>query len=453
MSTVNFMGSYSGIDQSMIDQLMAVEKRPLIQLSSKKTSIETQKNAWNDVRTRLKSLFDKIKVLESAETYTSKLSTAGEAVSITPSKNTPEGTYQISVEQLATTTSVFGSVSNDSAAALGVAGSFTINAATQIDVVETDTFQTIADKINLKSKDSGVSASIIDSRLVLRNAKTGDPDIILSDVGTGTLVGTALGLGTTGTKSLGKNAFFTVNGVPVERTSNSVTDVVAYTTINLTKEHAAGQSDTINVTLNSGKTAKALEEFVSQYNSTIQFIEEKLAAGQPGTAGSRGSLAGDSSLMRIQSTLRSMVTSSISNDTTTIRDLSQLGVTTTDRFGKLIFDQAKLTEQLNVDPDQVKNFFASKNALGESIGFVPRISSYVDQFVSSAGIINGKTEAYERSLKDIKKQVDAFTLRMEKKEKYYMNMFSRLDTAMMQAESQMGWLTSQISGMTGSAGK
>lgn len=453
MSTVNFMGSYSGIDQTMIDQLMAVEKRPLIQLSSKKTSIEIQKNAWNDVRTRLKSLFDKIKVLESAETYTSKLSTAGEAASITPSKNTPQGTYKISVEQLATTTSVIGSVSNDSAVALGVAGSFTINAATQIDVVETDTFQTIADKINLKSKDSGVNASIINSRLVLRNAKTGDPDIALSDVGAGTLVKTALGLGTTGMKSVGKNAFFTVNGVPVERTSNSVTDVVAYTTINLTKEHAAGQSETLNVTLDSGKTAKALEEFVTQYNSTMQFIEDKLAAGQPDTAGSRGSLAGDSSLMRIQSTLRSMVTSAISNDNTSIRDLSQLGVTTTDRFGKLTFDQAKLTEQLSADPDQVKNFFASKNALDESIGFVQRINSYVDQFVSSAGIINGKTEAYERSLKDIKKQVDAFTLRMEKKEKYYTNMFSKLDTAMMQAESQMGWLTSQISGMTGSAGK
>lgn len=453
MSTVNFLGSYSGIDQSMIDQLLAVEKRPLIQLSSKKTSIETQKNAWNDVRTRLKSLFDKIKVLESAETYTSKLATTGEAASITASKNTPEGMYQISVGQLATTTSVIGSVRNDSTLALGVTGSFTINAGTQVDVVETDTVRSIADKINLKSKDSGVSASIIDSRLVLSNTKTGNADIALADVGAGSLVETTLGLGTTGTKTQGENALFTVNGVQVERTSNSVTDVVEYTTINLTKEHAVGQSDTISVTLDSGKTAKAVEEFVAQYNSTMEFIDEKLAAGQPGAEGSRGSLAGDSSLVRLQSTLRSMVTSSITNDTTTIRDLSQLGVTTTDRFGKLTFDQAKLTEQLIADPDQVKNFFASKNALDESIGFVPRINSYVDQFVSSSGIINGKTEAYEKSLKDIKKQVDAFTLRMEKKEKYYLSMFSRLDTAMMQAESQMGWLTSQISGMTGSAGK
>lgn len=452
MSTVNFMGSYSGIDQSMIDQLMAVEKRPLVQLSTKKTGIETQKNAWNDVRTRLKSLFDKIKALESAETYTSKLSTAGVGASIVPSKNTPEGSYQITVGQLATTTSVIGSVKNDSAAVLGVAGSFTINGGTPIDVVDTDTVRSIADKVNLQSKTSGVSASIIDSRLVLSKTKTGNTAISLADV-SGTVVQTTLGLGTTGTLSQGKDALFTVNGVQVERSSNTVTDVVEYTTISLTKEHAAGQSDTISVTLDTAKTAKAVEEFVAQYNSTMEFIEGKLAAGEVGVDASRGALAGDSSLMRLHSSLRSMVTSSITNDTTTIRDLSQLGITTTDKFGKLKFDQAKLTEQLAADPEKVKNFFASKGALGESIGFVPRINSYVDQFVSSSGIINGKTVAYEKSLKDIKKQVDAFTLRMEKKEKYYMNMFSRLDTAMMQAESQMGWLTSQISGMTGSAGK
>jgi flagellar hook-associated protein 2 len=452
MSTVNFMGSYSGIDKSMIDQLMAIEKRPLIQLSSKKTGIESAKNSWNDVRTRLKSLFDKIKALESSETYTSKLATAGEAVSITPSKNTPEGSYQISVQQLATTTSIIGSTQNDSTVALGATGSFTINGATQVDVGDTDTVRSLADKINLKSKDSGVSASIIDNRLVLSNIKTGDTDIALVDV-SGTVVEATLGLGTTGTLSQGKNALFTVNGVQVERTSNTITDVVEYTTISLTKEHAAGQSDTINVTLDTAKTAKAVEEFVAQYNSTMEFIEGKLAAGEVGVDGSRGALAGDSSLMRLHSSLRSMVTSSITNGTTTIRDLSQIGVTTTDRFGKLKFDHAKLTEQLAADPDQVKNFFASKDALGESIGFVPRINSYVDQFVSSSGIIDGKTAAYERSLKDIKKQVEAFTLRMEKKEKYFMNMFSKLDTAMMQAESQMGWLTSQISGMTASSGK
>jgi flagellar hook-associated protein 2 len=103
---------------------------------------------------------------------------------------------------------------------------------------------------------------------------------------------------------------------------------------------------------------------------------------------------------------------------------------------------------LSENPEQIKNFFSSVNESGDKIGFVPRINSYIDGFVSSTGIIKGKTDTYDRTIKDISKQVDAFNIRMQRKEEYYITMFSRLDTAMMEAESQMNWLTSQIAGLT-----
>lgn len=156
--------------------------------------------------------------------------------------------------------------------------------------------------------------------------------------------------------------------------------------------------------------------------------------------------------MRLQSSLRTMVTSSLSNENTAIKDLSQLGVSTVDRFGQLTFDASKLKEKLEENPVQVQNFFLSKNSEGKDIGFVPKINSYIDSFSSSTGIIKGKTDSFERSIKEVNKQVDAFTLRMERKEQYYISMFSKLDTAMMEAESQMGWLTSQISALSASSG-
>ena len=36
MAGINFLGSYSGIDQSTIEQLMAVEKQPLVHMAQKK---------------------------------------------------------------------------------------------------------------------------------------------------------------------------------------------------------------------------------------------------------------------------------------------------------------------------------------------------------------------------------------------------------------------------------
>jgi len=453
MSTVNFLGSYSGIDQTMIDQLMAIEKRPLIKLSEKKESIGTQKNAWNDVKSRLNNLFEKLKALQSSDTYTSKLASPGGSASLTVSKNSAEGTYQIHVSQLATSTSIIGSsipnASGDSSKVLGLSGKFTLNGSTEIEVLATDTTRSIAEKINLTSKSSGVRASIIDSKLVLNNIQTGNKAITLADDSGNVLLG-ELGLGDTKTVNLGKNALLTINGVDIERSSNSVSDVLDYTSINLTKEHAVGQFDTINVTQDTSKSITAVKEFVAQYNSTLQFLSDQVNPGKVGVENSRGKLAGDGSLLRLQSTLRSMASSSIVNSTTDVNNLSKLGITTIDRYGQLQLDESKLEGVLKADPEQVKNFFNSKNELGEDIGFVPQMNTYIESFSSSTGIIKDKADSYEKALKDIAKQVETFNARIAKKEQYYISMFSKLDTAMMKSESQLSWLSSQVAGMTSS---
>ncbi len=454
MATVNFLGSYSGIDQTMIDQLMAIEKRPLINLSAKKESINTQKSAWNDVKSRLSNLFDKLKALQSSETYTSKLASSGSNASLVVSENSAEGTYQFHVDQLATSTSVIGgtilNASGDSSKALGLSGNFTLNASTEIEVIATDSTRSIAEKINLTSKTSGIRASVIDSKLVLNNTQTGSKAITLADVEGKVSVLADLGLGATRTETLGKNALFTINDVAIERSSNSISDVLDYTSINLTKEHADGQFDTISVTKDTSKTITAVKEFVSQYNSTLQFLSDQVNPGQVGVENSRGKLAGDSSLVRLQSTLRSMASSSIVNSTTDVKNLSKLGITTTDRSGQLKLDETKLEGILKADPEQVKNFFISKDALDENIGFVPQMNTYIESFSSSSGIIKDKADSYEKALKDIAKQVETFNARIEKKEQYYISMFSKLDTAMMKSESQLSWLSSQVAGMTSS---
>lgn len=464
MAGVNFLGSYSGIDQSTIDQMMAVEKRPLIQMSAKKTNIEEQKNAWNDIRTRLNSLFEKIKVLQSSDTYSAKTVSKGEASSLTVSKNTNSGSYNINVKQLATKASTVGSVitaaDGSSDKALNLEGKFSVNGKAEIEVNTTDTIKTIADKINVGKKESGVEATIIDNRLVLTNLETGNTDIELKNIdadGNEDINGTILkeiGLDINATDVsakakviAGEDALFTVNGVEVTRKSNSVNDVIQYTTINLTKKHDAGQSDTLVVTEDTSKIKTALKDLVDQYNSTMTFIGDKLSAGKPEEAGSRGSLAADSSLMRLQSTLRTMITSSISNENSTVKDMSQLGVTTVDKFGQLQFSEKDFMETYEKDPAQVQNFFSSTGADGKEKGFASRINTYIDSFSSSTGMIKSKTDGFDRSLKAIAKQVDNFNDRMERKEKYYITMFSRLDTIMMQAESQMSWLESQMSAL------
>lgn len=460
MAGINFIGSYSGIDQTSIDKLMEAEKLPLVQLANKKTNLTAKQNAWKDINTRLNSLNSKISALTKSDTINAKSSTSTDEsiVSITASRNTAVGNYKIHVERLATSTSVLsGKISLPEGGitkTLNISGTFTITNSdgkgAEITVGTEDSLSKITSKINDASKDTGISAAIINDQLYLTDSKTGNRTIALSEPDSENSILGKLGLtGDTGkTIEEGTTAKFTINGVTVERDSNEVKDVLEYTTINLHKTHKTGENDTVKVALDTSKLTSAVQEFVDQYNSTMTFIEDTLAAGDPKVPGTGGTLAGDSTLMRLHSSLRNLVTSAVGNGNTSIKDISELGVTTIDKFGKLQFDSSKLTEALGKDPQNVANFFSSKDSKGEEIGFGIRLNDHINSYITSdKGIIKGKTESLGKTLDDLTKQIDRFNLRMEKKQAQYIKMFTALDVAMMEAESQMSWLVGQIDAM------
>lgn len=456
MAGINIMGSYSGIDPKSIDGLMEIEKLPLVALAAKKTDITGKQNAWKDVNTRLNSLFEKMKALKSKDTFASKLakSTNEDIVSMSAGKNAASGTYRIHVSNLATNTSVVGlkleteSIDTE----LNKSGSFTIKnedgVQAEINVETTDSLKSLVAKVNEKTKDTGISASIIDKRIVLNDTKTGARGITLDGV-----VLSDIGLGINSSTTSGSKANFTINGIPIESDSNTVTGVVENITINLKNVHSGLETETLTVSLDTSETEKAIKAFVDQYNSTMTFIEDKLAAGTPDAPATRGTLAGDSTLQRLHSSLRSLVTSPISNSNTSLKDISQIGVTTIDRFGQLIFDPTKLKEELANDPLNVQNFFNGKDLEGKDIGFATKLGDFVDSIISKTnGVIKGKNESFERSLKDVGRQIENFNARVERKKAYYTKMFSALDVAMMQAESQMEWLNGQVTAMNAQSG-
>ncbi|MBC8590310.1 flagellar filament capping protein FliD [Wansuia hejianensis] len=473
MAGINFMGSYSGIDKSMIDDIMKAEKMPLVQLANKKTSITDKQNAWKDINTRLNSLYEKLKELEKQSTFTSKVATSTNDKIVTMNVGTgaPEGSYNIKVEQLATSTSIIGNKIEGLVEGKFAKGTFAEDAfftitnnegkEISIEVSDGDSLQSIAKKINdaltepveegKTGQNIGIKATIVDGRIVLTDEKTGERGITLHGAGE-TLE--KLGLdGFEGTTNNGVKAEFTINGVDVTSDSNKITDVIEGVTINLHKAHAPGEEDTVTVSLDTEKATKAVQDFVDQYNSTMKFIEEKMAAGDPEVPGSRGTLSGDGALMRLHSSLRNMVTKAISSEEGVIKDISQLGVSTVDRYGQLHFDSTKLVNALAENPNKVIDFF--KGEEGKE-GYSSLINKQIDYYISNkkdehgrTGIIKSTMDSYDNVIKDLNRQIENFNERMERKEQYYIKVFTALDVAMMQAESQMSWLEGQINAMNG----
>ena len=483
-SSINFLGSYSGIDSATIDAMIEAESGKVVQYTSKQTSITAEKNAWKDINTRLDSLFTKLGTLGEEKTFQSKTTTSSDAtkVAITAGTDSVASDYTIGVTQLATSTQITSDVIKSAddkiisiKESLGLSGTFTIinqeNAGPEVDgkpttggfkieISKEDSLKDIVGKINEKSKESGIQAKIVDNRIVMTDSKMGDRTISFE----GDLTG-KLGFGEPGKvfdKVNGKPAILTIDGITVTRDTNSITDAVEGLTIDLKGVTEASKPVTIGIKEDTDTTVKAFQSFVDQYNSTLTFVGDQLDVGDPSADSNKtGALVGDSSLMRLESELRSLMTQSVNSGNPSYNNLEAIGISV-DRYGKATLDSAKLKTALADDPTAVKKMLFQTTTTetpgvdekGEpttvktekEVGMAQKMRSLVDTYISEkTGIIATKSATYDKLSEDISKSITKFNERLEKKRENYVAMFTRLDTAMMQAESQLAYLQSQFS--------
>jgi len=259
------LGSYSGVTSDDIEKLLSADTTKKVLAQNKITTINDQKTAWNDVRTRLNSLLSKVEELQKAETFaTKKVSNSDDSIaSITTTADAAENEFNLKVTQLATTTKVIGNkISDSNKTALGIAGSFSLtnsqDKAFTFTVESTDTLKSLTDKINAETKNSSISASIMDNRLVLTSSTTGEHAITVAG-------GSADALGISSTTkasySLGQQAEFELDGLALKSDSNSVSNVVEGVTFTLKK--ASTDSTTIKVTTDTDKTVQTVKDLVS----------------------------------------------------------------------------------------------------------------------------------------------------------------------------------------------
>lgn len=425
VSGINFLGSYSGIDMDTIDQLMQVEAIPLQRMSDTKERYRAQKDAWRDINTRLKNLYDRIKDLSFSSTYfTKKAETTQEKIiTAAASTNAVNGTYQLSVQRLASAAQITSgkivgssefSAVDDSSNPLGISGSFKIEAngnSRTIVVTENDSLKSIVDKINALDNNVNedaqkikISATVIDGRLQIVNKKMGSNPIILKntdDTTDGGFLSTLKLTETSGAeKTDGTTAKFTINDLVIDgKDSNTISDVlegVTFTLKGVSQEISPGvyEQEEIVISDDTQKAVEKIQAFVEQYNSTLSFLQEKSSLGERDDSNpenpfpNKGVLAGDPTLTRIIATLRHLTMAKAGDVASKYTDLSQIGIKTTDSTGKLTVDTAKLTEVLKDDPLAVKNLL-----YGETN--VARISGVTVTQMGGSGdvssVINGDT--------------------------------------------------------------
>lgn len=482
-NSINFLGSYSGITSETIDSLIAAQSGKLTQYNNQKETLTKEKTAWSDIQTRLTNLNTKMDTLMDPKSFFSKKTTSSDEtkLAVTSETNAVPGDYKITIERLATasrlTSGQILTTGQTNTTALGFEGTFKLSSQdtseigasdpktlkqVDITVASTDTLKDVITKINATTKDSGISATIIDGRLSLTDAQMGDRTISATSA-TDLADKLALNPAATGvaqaTQVAGNTAKLTVNNmITLERNTNTITDAIEGMTLNL-KGTTAGSPVSVSVADDTDNTLKVVKDFVEQYNSTVSFITEKLSVGNPSSETNvAGSLSGDSTLMRLQSSLRQMLTGGVEiqktdpsdpNETQKYDFIGSLGITV-DRYGKASIDETKLKEVITNEPDRVASFFSRSITVDgttekKKVGLADKLQTVVNSFVDSKdGMITAKNKTYDKAMDDIAKKIEAFNVRMEAQRERYVKTFTALDTAMMQAESQMSYLSSQL---------
>ncbi|GEA16638.1 hypothetical protein E308F_28840 [Moorella sp. E308F] len=469
-------GLASGLDtDSIINQLMDIERIPLTRLQQRKDQYNVEKNAWHDIYTRLSNLQSKLTDLKLASTFTGMKATSSNTSALTASaaSNAVAGSYKVGIIRLAQAHKVASveQLTADDNNSLGFSGTFTIKVngiVRTITVDAGDSLNSISAKIN-KSPDEGgagdiVTASVIDHRLVIASKTSGaNGGIQFNDDATTHILNSLKIIDATDTTKLlagaeiarAQDAEFTIDGLTITRSSNTITDVIQGVTLNLLAVTDTDGNGTIEaaetLSLDIGKDTQkavdAVKAMVDQYNSVMDFISTK--------AGDEGDLQGDPTLARVQSYLWQLMTAEIAGITGPYQTPWSIGISTGatvgsasltfDRSGKLTLDTEKLTAALEDDPAAVMAVFTNDSGTG----LVDRLDDYLTSLVRSGdGIIPSR----EKSLQDIMDDLDDQIARMEDrlaiKEEQLRRQFTAMEQALAALQSQGNWLAGQIASLS-----
>ena len=270
----------------------------------------------------------------------------------------------------------------------GVMSAFTAGAAASVAIDITagnDSLDGIAAAINAKK--AGVTASVVTDAdgsafLSLKGATGAAQAFTLAATtdDSGGLARFAVGVGATGTSlsSAAQNAKLKVDGVAVERASNTIGDLVTGVKLQLTG------TSSVPVTLGSSTPTEALSgavtDFVEAYNEVLSTLK---ADTDPINGVLKNDTAANALLARLKSvTLTSLLPGSADGTPST---LAAIGVRT-NRDGTLAADTTTLTRALSDYPQAVESMFA----------FSSDASSGLSAVLSSLSLGGGKYHLWAR---------------------------------------------------------
>jgi flagellar hook-associated protein 2 len=448
---VSVGGLASGLDtQSIISELMQVAQQPVTLLQNREQAYQVKLSAYGSVQSALGDFQSAVDDLSGVDSFAATTGTSSDEdiLTVSSSGTATLGSHSIVVSALAKAESMRSAAFTASTDEVGT-GTITIQVGTgdAVDVSidsSNDTLAGIADAIN--STDAGVTASVLDDGmgsvyLTLTSKETGADNTInvtITNGGSGQL-DSLYDSGAFVTTQQAADSQLTVDGIDVERSSNTIDDLISGVTLNLKK---ADSAETVGVDISQDNdTIKGqVTAFVDAYNKLADELSKEQAYG--GENGTSGPLLGDSTLRSITQRLADLLGGQVSGSQDGYDTLFSIGISL-DRYGKLQVDDTQLTDALANHSSDVSNIFSdATDAIGTSL------SDYLDEVLDPVdGIITVKQSSIQGTISDLQDQQDRMQTRLDAQQQILQNQFNALEKLISGYQATGSYLTQQITSL------
>ena len=392
------LGVGSTLDvNSLVTQLMAAEQQPIAALATKEAKYQSQLTAYGSLKGALSTFQSSVSSLANPAKFSAVTASLTDTTlaSVIASPTALSGSYSLNVTQLAqsqklqsstafaatSTTLGSGTLTISFGTYITSPSSFTINPDKATKTITIGSSQSslsgVRDAIN--TANAGISANIINdgsgNRLVITSTDSGAANALKITVADsdglntnsaglsqlaydGTSPSTSQMTQPTGMGS--KDAVLTIDGIAINKPSNTITDAITGMTVNLLK---TGTS-TLTVMHDATVVQSAVQTFVTAYNAlntTITKLSQYDLANKKAAI-----LTGDSTISSIKSRLNTIFNTPLPTAGGGLTNLSSIGIAF-QKDGTLALDTAKLTTALNDSTKDVSTLFAAVGKSSDSL--------------------------------------------------------------------------------------
>lgn len=230
----------------------------------------------------------------------------------------------------------------------------------------------------------------------------------------------------------GRDAALSVDGIPVDSASNTVTGVIPGVTLTLSGE--SSNPVTLQISPDLTPLASDINNFVTSWNTLIQAVNSGIQVSSTGVA---GSLTGDPSVDMVQQQLLTAISSGMSGNNGAV-NLQSIGIKM-QNDGTLSVDSTTLNDALQNNFSAVQNLFQSTSGVGHALQ--TSLTSLTDP---THGPLNVDMNAISSQVTDLNSQISDFQKQLQDTQTQLTAEYSTINTTLEQLPEVLASINSQI---------